>query len=72
MQMHDKLNSNINLNSMTLKEVDMIDDNTLKVTYMLNTVKMSNKLEYNLSSNARLDYNSIVEMLGGQPTFLTE
>jgi len=33
---------------------------------------MTNKLEYNLESNARQDYNAIVEMIGGKATFLTE
>jgi hypothetical protein len=72
MQMHDRMNSNINLNSMTLREVDMQDGFTIRVSYILNTVKMTNKLEYNLESNARQDYNAIVEMIGGKATFLTE
>jgi hypothetical protein len=72
MQMHDRMNSNINLNSKTLREVDMQDGFTIRVSYILNTVKMTNKLEYNLESNARQDYNAIVEMIGGKATFLTE
>lgn len=72
MELHDKLNSNINLTPLTLKEVDLVDDITLKVSYMLNTVKMTNNLKYNISSEARKDYNDIVKMLGGQATFLVE
>lgn len=72
MQMHDDMNSNINLNSMTLREVDMVDSNTLRVSYFLNTVKVSNRLKYTSQSNARKDYNAIIEMLDGQPTFLSE
>ena len=72
MQMQDKLRSKIDLKSLTLKEVDLVNSTTLRISYFLNTVKVTNNLEYAIERNAQKDYDSIIEMLGGSPAYLVE
>ena len=72
MLMTDNAHTNLQLSALTLKEIDYAGPRVLKVSYLLNCVKVSNMLQYTTESNAQTDYNKLLEMIGGKATFLSE
>jgi len=72
MLMTDKAQTNLQLSAITLKEIDYAGPTVLRVSYLLNCVKVSNMLQYTTETNAQEDYNKLVELIGGKATFLSE
>ena len=46
----------------SLREIDFLDPHTLKISYLLNCVKIVNRLNYAEPKSAQLDYDDIVGM----------
>ena len=64
MNMHDVGQNILQINATTLKEIEILDSTNLKISYFLNCVKITNRLEYKSSQLAREDYDALISMLG--------
>jgi hypothetical protein len=70
--MKDSGQSILPLTGSTLTEIDFLNPNTLKISYLINSSKIVNRLNYDVPEFAQSDYNDIIEMLGNNKSYLTE
>jgi hypothetical protein len=60
----------IDFDKNTLREIEFLDSTTLKITYLINTITIRNRLDYSTTDTARKIYNELLLSIMPSKDFL--